>query len=58
MTNKRLTDDVSSSSDDENLFFMDRRPQLVRKRQDYLEEFDDDEFKVRFRLSKETYWIV
>ena len=58
MTNKRLIDDVSSSSDDEDLFFMDRRPQLVRKRQDYLEEFDDDEFKVRFRLSKETYWIV
>jgi len=41
---------LSSSSDDENF----RRPRRFKERKNYLEELDEIEFKVRFRLNKET----
>ncbi|CAI6372517.1 unnamed protein product [Macrosiphum euphorbiae] len=51
----------TSDSDDE--FIMDMlyhlpRPRLFRGRSNPLEEFDDFDFKCRFRLSKESFGVL
>ncbi|CAI6343459.1 unnamed protein product [Macrosiphum euphorbiae] len=53
-----MTDSDSSNSDDEmvlDVLFYLPRPRFFRDRSNPLEDFDDFDFKSRFRLSKETF---
>lgn len=45
----------SSSDDDEDII---RRPRQFKERRNYFVEMDDVEFKMRFRLNKETILII
>lgn len=50
-----------SDSDDEllyNLFLRTRKQKKIRQRPDILNEYDDDEFFMRFRLKKDTVLMV
>ncbi|XP_029340980.1 putative nuclease HARBI1 [Acyrthosiphon pisum] len=52
-----------STSDSDDEFFLDMlyhlpRPRLFRDRSNPLEEFDDFDFKCRFRLSKESFCVL
>ena len=59
LLNERDTDsDLSDSDDDELLIYDVRRPRWIRERNNYFEEYDDVDFKTRFRLSKESVLSV
>ncbi|KYM93682.1 PREDICTED: putative nuclease HARBI1 [Cyphomyrmex costatus] len=49
---------ILSSSDDEDFEIVHRRPRQFKDRRNYFEELDDIEFKMRFRLNKETVLIL
>lgn len=47
--------DILNSFDDEDIIeIINRRPKVFKVRQNYFEELDDIEFKMRFRLEKQT----
>lgn len=50
---------ILSSSDDEDILqIINRRPKVFKPRRNYFEELDDIEFKMRFRLEKQTVMIL
>lgn len=51
--------DILSSSDDEDILrVVDRRPKRLKPRIEYFDDLDDIDFKMRFRLSKQSVLLV
>lgn len=50
---------ILSSSDDEDIIrHIDRRPKKFKLRMNYFDDLDDIEFKMRFRLNKNSVLLV
>lgn len=49
---ERLRNMIEDSDSDEE--YIPRRPRWIRERNDYFDNYDDRDFAVRFRLSKEA----
>jgi len=49
---------VLSSSDDENYEEQHRRRKKFKQRINYFDELDDIEFKMRFRLNKQSVLLI
>lgn len=49
---------LSSSDDDDIIRCIDRRPRRLKLRRNYFDDLDDIEFKMRFRLNKNSVLLV
>ena len=49
---------MSSSDDEDILRVVDRRPKRLKPRIEYFDDLDDIDFKMRFRLSKQSVLLV
>lgn len=49
---ERLRNLIEDSDSDED--YIPRRPRWIRERNDYFDNYDDRDFAIRFRLSKEA----